>query len=260
MDPCQTKVYHKHGFDSKVFLETYFSGKSTSVFGDDILKFPIQKIHEACVSGDIKGDLLIDISAGPILHYLYPICGLFKEITLLRFSERCMIELRKWRNRHTGAFEWSHISPTVIELLGDSKEWDLKDMHLKSIIKQIVKCHSDRENLTDPLQLPQADCVIISWILELTSTDEGEYMSHLKKMVKFVKPGGHLIIFGALNGTYYTVGKDRMHMFKQDESFVRNAVVKEGFTVTKCDVLLRNSESHLTDYQGKFCMVARKDM
>ncbi|XP_068130589.1 indolethylamine N-methyltransferase-like [Hyperolius riggenbachi] len=259
MDPSQTKIYNKHGFNSKVFLETYFSEKSTSGFREELLKFPMEKCHQACVSGDIKGDLLIDISIGPVVHHLYPMCGLFKDILLFRFMERCIIELRKWRNAHDEAFDWTHISPTMTELLGDSKQWELKDALLKSKIKQVVKCHTEKENLTDPLQLPQADCMTTAWILDTISTDKDTYMSNLRKIVKFVKPGGHLLLVGALEGTYYMVGNQRMHLFKYNENFVKNALAKEGFTVTQCEVLPSKVGTDLTDYKGKVFVAARKD-
>ncbi|XP_068129609.1 indolethylamine N-methyltransferase-like [Hyperolius riggenbachi] len=259
MDSTETKMYNKHGFNSKEYLETYFSEKSSPVFGDELLKFPMEKIHQACVSGDIKGDILIDISVGPIVHHLYPMCGLFKDILLFRFNERCIIELRKWRNAHDGAFDWTHISPTMAELLRDSKQWELKDALLKSKIKQVVKCDIEKENLTDPLQLPQADSVTSAWTLDNISSDKEEYIKNLRKIANLLKPGGRLLLVGALEGTYYMVGKKRMHLLKYDENFVKDALAKEGLTVTHSEVLPSKAVSDLTDYKGKVFVAARKD-
>lgn len=64
-------------------------------------------------TGAIKGGNLMDISLGPLAHHLYSVCGIFKEITLLRFSPRCIMELRKWLDYSTEAFDWSHISSLI---------------------------------------------------------------------------------------------------------------------------------------------------
>ncbi|XP_068130613.1 nicotinamide N-methyltransferase-like [Hyperolius riggenbachi] len=259
MDCSETKLYHEHGFCSKSFLETYFSENSTMVFGDETMKFPIEKMNEMCASGDIKGDVLTDISIGPLIHHLYPMCDIFKQLFLLRFSERCILELRKWCIDGTGAFNWSHIQSIAAGLFGDSKQLETKHALLRSAIKQIVKCHSDREYLTHPLQLPQADCVSSCWILEVISTDEARYQSNLKKIGDCVKPGGYLLLVGAVNGTFFTVGNQRMHLFNHNEDFVKDALAKEGFTVIKCEVLQRKAESDLSDYKGMSFIAARKD-
>ncbi|XP_068129608.1 nicotinamide N-methyltransferase-like [Hyperolius riggenbachi] len=210
------------------------------------------------LDGDIKGDLLIDISLGPMVHQVFQIDVFFRDILLFRFMERGIIELQKWRNAQDDAFDWTHISSTMAELLGDSKQWELKDVLLKSKIK-VVKCDIEKENLTDPLQLPQADCVTSVLMLDNISTDEDNYMSNLGKFGKFVKPGGHLLLVGALEGTYYMVGNQRMHLFKYDENFVKDALAKEGFTVTQCEVLPSKAGADLTDYKGIVFVAARKD-
>ncbi|XP_018430499.1 PREDICTED: nicotinamide N-methyltransferase-like [Nanorana parkeri] len=183
----------------------------------------------------------MDASSGPIVHHLFQVSHLFKEITLLRVSERCIMELRKWLDSHSEAFDWSHISTVMADLQGPHDDWQEKEMQLRSAIKEILKFDITKENPTDPIVLPQADCVITMWILDSTSTNEDEYMTTLRKMMKFVKPGGLLLVIATVNGTYYKVGEDTMHVFQHDENFVKNAVTKEGFTVTHCEVLKERS-------------------
>lgn len=131
-------------------------------------------------------------------------------------------------------------------------------MKLKTTIKHIVKCDLERENLTDPLVLPQADCLISAWLLECISKDKEDFIKHLKKFLKCLKPGGHLILLGVLNGTYYTVGEQKFHILKYDENFLQKALTGEGLTIDDCEVLPTSIETDLTDYKSTGILVAHK--
>ncbi|XP_075047517.1 nicotinamide N-methyltransferase-like [Mixophyes fleayi] len=258
MDCRSHKFYHVDGFDSRRCLETYFSDNPEMVFGDESLKFPIEKLHHIFNAGDIKGDILIDISSFSITHHLYSACDFFKDIYLLKFKEKCVMEMNRWLNTRTGAFDWNHALTHFTKLEGNSDQCEDKEIKLKTAIKQIVKCDIEKENLTDPVVLPQADCVISAWLLELISKDQDDYIRYLKKITKLLKPGGQLILFGVLNATYFMIGQDRFHYFKYDENYARKVLTGEGFIIDHCDVLKRKAVSDLSDYQGVIFITAHK--
>ncbi|CAN2390572.1 hypothetical protein PRIEUP_LOCUS609, partial [Pristimantis euphronides] len=258
MDRGDHKLYHVHGFDSRSFLDTYFSDKEDFVFRDDSMNFPMKKLHSALSQGHIRGDSLIDISVGSFIHHLYSACDYFKEITLLRASERCIMELNKWRDTRTGAFEWSHTSQMLSNITGDSDVSQDNEIKLKAAIKQIMKCDLQRESLTDVESLPQADCVITACFLDVTCEDFKEYDRNLNKISNLLKPEGHLILFGLKNATYAMIGKEKFHVLKLDENYVTKVLTNEGFTIDHCEVQNRKAESDLTNYEGIIFIVAHK--
>ncbi|XP_063797875.1 nicotinamide N-methyltransferase-like [Pseudophryne corroboree] len=134
-----------------------------------------------------------------------------------------------------------------------------KDMRLKTAIKEILKCDIEKENITDPVVLPQADCVITAWLLELTCKDKNDYISHLRKITKLLKPGGHLLLLGALNGTYYMVGQERYHIYKNDENSAKQILREEGFIIDHYDDIKTKSVSDLTDSGGVMFIAAHKE-
>lgn len=67
------------------------------------------------------------------------------------------------------------------------------------------------------------------------------------------------MLIGVLNATYFTVGQDQIHLFKHDENFEKNALTKEGFTVTHSEVLERKTVSNLTDYKAMSFILASKN-
>ncbi|XP_072283393.1 indolethylamine N-methyltransferase-like [Pyxicephalus adspersus] len=258
MDSKTHKLYHIDGMDSRGHLDVYFSGKEDMIFGDDSLKFPMTNLHYQFSSGQIVGKFMIDISTGSFIHHLFSASTFFKDIVILRFNEKCIMELTRWLHDRTGAFDWTHASAAAVELEGKRDQIQDKEMRLKASIKQILKCDFEQENITSPVVLPLADCVISAVLLDSICKNEDEYMKNLGKILKLLKPGGKLLLFGLLEETYVTVGGERIHRFKYNEDFVKNALYKLGLVIDYLAVQRRCNLSDITDYKAIFFIVACK--
>ncbi|XP_056400812.1 nicotinamide N-methyltransferase-like [Hyla sarda] len=259
MDSTTHKFYHVHGFDSRILLDHYLSDKPEMVIGDDSLIFPIENLTKTFTEGHINGDVLIDLSTGPLVHHLYAACEFFQHIIVLKVSDRCIMELKRWLDSRTGAFDWGHATKLHEEIQGNSDQFTDKEGKVRSTIPHVVKCDLEKENMTDPIVLPPADCIIIGWLLDSICKDQDDFRRYLRKFSKFLKPGGHLILIGALDTTYYTVGKDRLHAFPYDEDFARKVLVGEGFVIDNCKVKKRTNVSDLTDYKAMIFIAAHKE-
>ncbi|KAM5163573.1 indolethylamine N-methyltransferase-like [Mantella aurantiaca] len=258
MDSKSHKFYHIHGMDSRDHADLYFSGKEDMVFRDDILTFPMANLHYQFNGGRVAGNTLIDISQGSFIHHLYSACKSFKDIVVLKSNEKCIMELSRWLHDRTGAYDWTHTSATAAELEGNRDHHQEKESRLKSSIKQILKCDFEEENITSPVELPLADCIISGWILEAICKNEEEYMRNLEKIIKLLKNGGHLLLISATHVTYFTVGGERFYGFTHDEAFVKNAFSKLGLVIDYCVVQRRRNVSDLTDYKDVMFIVAHK--
>ncbi|XP_069804200.1 nicotinamide N-methyltransferase-like [Dendropsophus ebraccatus] len=259
MEAPKKKLYHMHGMNSRGFLQTYFSGFGESKFAEETLNFLMKKLHDVLAAGHFKGKNAYDFSIGSIIHQLYTVSDFYSEITILKLNDSCIMELKKWLETHTGAFDWAHAHNywRGLQGTGDQAEIDREEKLKKSIIK-MVKFDLQKENLTDPEVLEQADCIITAWLLDVISQDENEYIKNFQKITKFLKPGGLLIVIGCLNTTYYAVGNDRHHVFTYDESFLRKNLVNEGFKIKTCEVLDSKVETDLTDYRQFVFLTAVK--
>ncbi|XP_063798021.1 nicotinamide N-methyltransferase-like [Pseudophryne corroboree] len=168
------------------------------------------------------------------------------------------MELNKWVNTRTGAFDWKHVCKTITGLQDNSAENQKKEEKLKETIKRILKFDFCNKNLTDPEVLPPADCLLTAWVLDVVSQDQQEYIRNLRKVLKLLKPGGQLIVIGVLNGTYFTVANQRLHIFPYDESFIRKTLTDEGCEIVSCELLDRTVDSDLTDYKQFMVLIAVK--
>ncbi|XP_063798070.1 nicotinamide N-methyltransferase-like [Pseudophryne corroboree] len=168
------------------------------------------------------------------------------------------MELNKWINTHTGAFDWSHIMEYIKCLEGNSDQCQDKDMTLKTAITKTVKCNINNENLTDLEVLPPADCVISVCMLDTISKDQADYIKNLRNFIKLLKPEGYLILVGCLNTTYMKIGQDKIHVFKYDENFAKKVLTGEGFIIDHCAIHKRTVESDLIDYKALLFIAAHR--
>ncbi|XP_063798011.1 indolethylamine N-methyltransferase-like [Pseudophryne corroboree] len=181
------------------------------------------------------------------------------------------MELNRWLDKRTGAFQWGHAIAYAAALEGKcagpdffgnhrilSGQYDDKVLKVKTGITEIIQCDLKKENLTDPVVLPLADCLITAWLLEIISKDKDEFKSNLKKFLKLLKPGGSVILIGIINATYYTAGRERLYVLTYDENFLKNVLIGEGFIIDHCDILNRTSVSDLIDYKAISFISAHK--
>ncbi|XP_056398441.1 nicotinamide N-methyltransferase-like [Hyla sarda] len=259
MDSGSRKLYHVHGFDSRQHLEHYVSDKPDMVFGEDCLLFPIENFTKTFSAGHIKGDVLIDLSVGSIIHHLYAACDFFKHIIVLKVTDRCILELKRWLDTRTGAFEWGHATKLHVDLEGKSIQLQDKEDKVREAAQHVAKCYLEKENIMDPIVLPPADCIISVALLKAICKDQDDYRRYLRKFSELLKPGGHLMLIGFLDMTYFTVGKDKFHALTYDEDFVRKVLVGEGFVIDSCKVQKRTNVSDLTDYKAMIFIAAHKE-
>ncbi|XP_069598438.1 indolethylamine N-methyltransferase-like isoform X1 [Ranitomeya imitator] len=258
MDSSTYKRYHEDGYDSRQCLEHYFSDKPDTVFAEDSLVFPIENLLKTFTEGHIKGDILIELSPGSMVHHLFAACEFFKHIIVLKARDRCIMELKRWVDERTGAFDWRHA--TKLHVIGESSDLlQDKEGKVRSALQHVVKCDFEKENMMDPIKLPLADCTIIAWLLDLICKDQDDFMRYLRRFSKLLKPEGHFILIGCLEMTYYTVGKDKFHAFNYNKDFARNALVEEGFVIDCCNIKKRRDVSDLTDYKAHIFIAAHKE-
>ncbi|XP_075183229.1 nicotinamide N-methyltransferase-like [Anomaloglossus baeobatrachus] len=260
MDSCSHKLYHVDGVDSRQSLETYFSGKEDMVFGEDSIIFPIENITKTFTKCHIRGDVLIDFSIGSMVHHLFAACDFFKHIIVLKIQDRCIMELKRWVDERTGAFDWGHVANLHADNKESSEQTQERENKVRSALQHVVKCNLEKENMMDLIVLPPADCIISFCLLEFISKDKDEYMRNVRKFSRLLKPGGNIILIGCLEGTYATAGTDTFHFLNHDEDFVRKALVDAGFVIDNCKVKKRTNVSDLIDYKAVIFIAAHKEM
>uniref|UniRef100_A0A8C5R8B8 Nicotinamide N-methyltransferase n=1 Tax=Leptobrachium leishanense TaxID=445787 RepID=A0A8C5R8B8_9ANUR len=256
MDRSALKYYHVHDPDPKQLHERYYSAAADCNIFEELFIFPIKQLLK--ISGTIKGESMIDLSAGPTIFHLIAICEGFKEITILECADSCIVELEKWMKKEQDAIDLSHTSQIVAALEGNSDKWEEKEESLRGRIKHVLKCDFDKDNPTHPVVLKKADCLLSMSILNLVSKDHDTYCRNIRKMSSMLNVGGHLLLFGGFNSSFYTVGCESFHALSCDEPFVRKAVQKAGFTIIIFETLESKVRNEVVHYEHVYFIEALK--
>ncbi|XP_031751088.1 nicotinamide N-methyltransferase [Xenopus tropicalis] len=146
----------------------------------------------------------------------------------------------------------------MAELEGNSAVWTHKEEELKRRIKHLLKCDVSAENLVDERTVPKADCLLTAWILETISQDETSYCNNFKKMSALLKLGGHLVLIGDIQGSFFIVGGHKYHILPIGEEFLRKTLEDEGYSIVFYSAVGRNAEKQTTNYEKIVCIIARK--
>ncbi|KAJ1175372.1 hypothetical protein NDU88_000660 [Pleurodeles waltl] len=106
-------------FDPKDYLNTYYSATAGGFGDDNYLKFILANLHKTFSSGDVKGDLPIDIGSGPTIYQIMSACVCFEDIIVTDLIEQNHLEVKRWLENKPGAFDWTPTGKIVCEMEGD---------------------------------------------------------------------------------------------------------------------------------------------
>ncbi|KAG8443493.1 hypothetical protein GDO86_000014 [Hymenochirus boettgeri] len=257
MSVTEDKHYHDEEFDPCCLCETYAG--SDRIFNEDAMERIMENVYKKLSSGSVKGDTIIDISAGLFMFQLFVAADYFKDIIMIESSDSSVEEIQKWIKKEPGAIDKSHMAMYACALKGKSTGWKEQEDKLRGAIKQIIKWDIEEENPLGSVVLPQVDCLISVVYLEAVCKDHNMYFKVLKHFSSLLKTGGHLILIAAINATYYMVGQHKFSALKCDEVFVQKAVGDTGFFVKSTDRIERKFDNAVVDYEYLAFIVAYKE-
>ncbi|KAJ1197297.1 hypothetical protein NDU88_001159 [Pleurodeles waltl] len=254
------KEIYSREFNPRAYVETYFAENRGALVIDEYLSFVLKQLFKIFSAGIVRGDTLIDIGTGPTIYQLLSACEVFKEIIVTDYCEDNRQEFGKWLTNEPGHFDWSPIVRFVCELEGKRDKSTEKEEKLRQKVKQVLKCDVTKGYPLEPLVLPTADCLLSALCLEGACKDQETFRDALKNISSLLKIGGHLVMMGVLEETFYMVGHYKFSCLFLDVEFVRNAVIDAGYTITDFQTSPRpeNANHSLSDYKGYFFVVAHK--
>lgn len=184
-------------------------------------------------TGEVSGRTLIDIGSGPTIYQLLSACAHFEDITMTDFLEVNRQELGLWLREEPGAFDWSVYSQHVCLIEDKGESWQEKERQLRARVKRIlaIDVHQPQPlGAGSGAPLP-ADALVSTFCLEAVSPDLASFQRALGHITSLLRPGGHLLLIGALEESWYLAGEARLAVVPLREEDVREALVRGGYQV-----------------------------
>ncbi|XP_063291741.1 indolethylamine N-methyltransferase-like [Pelobates fuscus] len=277
MSSTAHKDYHDKAFPAKKLVEVYFCDDSFPLIKENV-EFPMEQIHTDIDSGlgkkdelssgnivpratleigVVKGETLIDFSVGATASHLIPVCNGFKDIYVVEVNERNINEFEKWRQNKQDAVNFSYGAKVHHKLEGGREAWHMKEDKARQAIKGVIQWDISNDDQV-PVDLPQADCILSLYLLNVISKDKDTYQRNLKKMTSRLKIGGSLLLFSPINMTFYIIDDHKFFVLPVDEDFVKQTVNNAGFVIEKVNVLPSKKSCDLVDYDSVIYLRCRK--
>ncbi|XP_015668414.1 nicotinamide N-methyltransferase-like [Protobothrops mucrosquamatus] len=230
-EPFTHRDFYSEHFVSKDYLQTYYKFNLDDNGVNKHLSFFLKGAHRTFTLDGIKGDTLIDIGTGPVIHLFLSACESFQEIIATDYTDQNREEVQRWLKKEPGAFDWMPVVKYVCELEEDKEKWPEKEEKVQRVIKRYLKCDVTQPNPLAPLVLPPADCLLSTFCFDGACKDIPTYRSAFRNISSLLKPGGHLLFNSSLEGHYYTVGQYHFSLLYLEREMIEEAVRQAGFVI-----------------------------
>ncbi|KAM4016813.1 indolethylamine N-methyltransferase-like [Anomaloglossus baeobatrachus] len=246
-------------FIPRDYLQTSYAAEKGILIGE-YTDFVLENLHETFIKGGVRGDTLLDIGTGASIYHLLSACEVFDKIIVSDLNDKNRAEFQKWLKKDSDSFDWTHIIKFVCELEGNRQNSEKKAEKLRNKVKEVLKCDALKPNPFDPVVIPPVDCLLSCLCLEVACKDMKSYCEVLKNFKGLIKPGGHVVIMGTLNASFYHVGKKQFSALTAKTETLETAFQEAGFQIEKAAFAPRVNKSwiNVADFGGKYFICARK--
>ncbi|XP_064455844.1 nicotinamide N-methyltransferase-like [Ornithodoros turicata] len=200
------------------------------------VRLTLDFLHKTFSNGSVQGHELLELGCGPTVHCVLSASRVFSNITMADLSSSNLEAVRHWLTPEDGVDlgMWKPVLQHVARLEGyRNVALGAQDIgkRARRSIRHLVQCDVLRETIL-PAPYHSYDCVLTSLCLEAAVSDLVSYKRALRNVVRYVRPGGTIIVIGVLGCRSYVVGEQTLSSLSLTPKDVRDAIAKAG--VTQC--------------------------
>uniref|UniRef100_A0A915K682 Uncharacterized protein n=1 Tax=Romanomermis culicivorax TaxID=13658 RepID=A0A915K682_ROMCU len=214
-------------FDPKLYLQQYYGDNSLTKGLKIILYFLPSIAARLDIPRNGKKVRMVDIGSGPAIYMALGLRRKVDEIFLSDFAQQNLQQLNMWwKNSGQCCFDWAPIVKAIAELEGLAvDEWSLLEQEARSKVRRILFCDVFRDNVLENFQHtnngPNFDILSSIFCLEYASENLDQFQRALANICKLIKKGGYLILGGAYEENFYTIGEKKFacHFLTENQLF-----------------------------------------
>ncbi|XP_076028534.1 nicotinamide N-methyltransferase-like isoform X1 [Oratosquilla oratoria] len=255
-------------FDPKTYHATYYSEP------DDEVKFFLEGFHRVftqeptLMSRPPRQRRLLEFGSGPVPIYVAAASVYTSSITMSDVLDSNRQELQNWLAGAEAALEWTPFLEYLAELEGHRSGLAVEERTRKAV-QMVVPCDGAAARPLQPggtTELPGAlrppatqlyDVIMSTLCLEFASSTLEDFREMLRRLLELVRPGGCLVLAGALGNTYYQLGRSRYPSVRLSPEDLKAAL--KDLLILDFRVLKRQtSKEKPADHDAVFFLVAQK--
>ncbi|XP_068236839.1 nicotinamide N-methyltransferase-like [Palaemon carinicauda] len=179
---------------------------------DDEVKFFLDNYHDAFQKDNLLKSLssnkrrVLDFGCGPVPVYAATAAYFTNSITMAEIVPANRKALESWMSSEEDAIDWSQFFTHIASLDDETRTGDEYATKLQDAFQLVVPCDGGLPNPLHPV-CQTYDVVMSTLCLEFATTSLDDYRSMLANVTSLIKPGGVLMMAGALGNTSYQVGQ-----------------------------------------------------
>ena len=185
--------HYKTHFDPVAYLNKYCGLTTDYLFHTIVLK----TLHEFYQQQSQSGLSVLDFGCGPTIYGIISLAQYSPKIVLAEYAEQNRVEIHKWLQGDSDAFDWTPtIRHVVMELegKGESQVGERKQQ-LKDAIQSVVPCDITKDPIMSPEYMKEYDIVHCFLVLAAVSATKEEYVKYLLTLKSLIRPGGKLVLY-----------------------------------------------------------------
>ncbi|KAM4622471.1 phenylethanolamine N-methyltransferase [Discoglossus pictus] len=233
MSSIQTVAENYQKFNPRAYLQNnYVPPRADFSSEESVVPWKLRCLADACATGEIGGHTVVDIGSGPTVYQLLSAFELFQEVIMTDYLEVNREETRRWLRAEPGTFDWSPYIQHVCGLEGKGEPWQEKQKRLRQRVTRVLPVDIHQPcPLGKEVASGSVDALVSSFCLEACSPDRESFNQALKNITRLLKPGGHFLLIGALEESYYLAGEARLSVVPVTEADVRLALSEAGYKI-----------------------------
>lgn len=140
------------------------------------------------------------------------------------------------------------------------EQWKEKEQKLRGKLRQILPIDVHQPEPLGSQVCQPADALVSTFCLEAVSPDRPSFERALSNVTTLLKPGGHFLLIGALEESFYLAGEAKLSVVPVSEADVKEALSKSGYHIHNfCSYLMPPSlKIGVDDVTGVFFVHAQK--
>lgn len=253
-------THAESSFDPALYASLFYSGHFQDTTEKKFSAWILQQFHDIFSEGTFKGEQLLDIGTGPVVHPIVTASKWFDKIYLSDYSKSNIEFLEKWRRGES--LHMKFLMESIAQNEEQSVSWESLNKQVLDKVQAVVECDVNKPNPLSGTVLEDAifDVVTSCLCLQVAALTIEDYEKALRNISTLLKPGGHLAVVDFLDQTYYEVGAKKFQALSLTVEELQRAIKDSGYVIERWNTWSFSLDYEVGNGNTLYSMVAKKQI